>query len=112
MLVNTVEPDMFFGSGEGRGIVQYEPQKQISSTFSSEKSKITKIKESKHCRMLVGLLAGHINLHYMLHKMRRGKIPSCRCGAEKETFEHILCECLALEKIRMHTLGFARMDPD
>ncbi len=29
--------------------------------------------------------------------------------AEKETAEHILCECLVLEKIRMQTLGFARM---
>ncbi len=35
-----------------------------------------------------------------------------RCGAEKKRSEHILCECLALEKIRMQTLGFARMDPD
>ncbi len=49
----------------------------------------------------------------MLRKMRRAKNPSCkRCGAEKETLEHILCECLVLEKIRMQTLGLARMDPD
>ncbi len=68
----------------------------------------------KHCRMLVGLLTGHINLHYMLRKMRSAKIPSCRrCSAEKEMSEHILCECLVLKKIRMHcTLGFARMDPN
>ncbi len=33
---------------------------------------------------------------------------------EKETSAHILCECraLALEKIRIETIGFARMDPD
>ncbi len=27
-----------------------------------------------------------------------------------ETLKYILCECLVLEKIRMQTLGFARMD--
>ncbi len=63
--------------------------------------------------MLVGLLTRHINLHYMLRMMRSAKNPSGRrCGVEKETLEHILCECVVLEKIRMHTLGFARMDPD
>ncbi len=51
--------------------------------------------DRKHCSMLVGLLTGRINLHYMLHKMRRLKTPLCRkCDAEKETWEHILCECL------------------
>ncbi len=49
----------------------------------------------------------------MLHKMRRGKNPSCRrCGAEKETWKHILCECLELEKISMQILDFVRMDSD
>ncbi len=62
---------------------------------------------------MVGLLTGFINLHYMLHKMRRAKNPSYRrCGAEKETSEHILCEFLVLEKIRMQTLNFVRMDLD
>ncbi len=38
----------------------------------------------KHCRMLVGLLTGHINQQYMLHKMRWAKTSSCRrCGAGK-----------------------------
>ncbi len=63
--------------------------------------------------MLVGLLTGHINLQYMLHKMRRAKTASCRrCGAEKETSVHILCECPVMEKVRMQTLGFARIDPE
>ncbi len=63
--------------------------------------------------MLVGFLTGHINLHYMLHKMRKAKNPSCRRrDAEKKTLENILCECLALKKIRMQTLSFARMDPN
>ncbi len=63
--------------------------------------------------MLVGLLTGHINLQYMLYKMRRAKTLSCRrYGAEKETSVHILCECLVLEKVRMRTLDFARMGPE
>ncbi len=33
-------------------------------------------------------------------------------SAEKEMSEHILCEFLVLEKIRMQTTGFARMHPD
>ncbi len=41
--------------------------------------------DRKHSRMLLGLLTGHINLQYMLYKMRKAKTPSCRrCGAEKE----------------------------
>ncbi len=48
----------------------------------------------KHGRMMVGLLTGYISLQYMLHKMRRAKIPPCRrCGAKKETAVHILCKC-------------------
>ncbi len=55
--------------------------------------------------MLVRFLTGHINVHYTLSKMRRAKNPSYRrCGVEKET--------LVLEKIRMQTLGFVRMDLD
>ncbi len=62
--------------------------------------------DRKHSKMLVELPTKHINLHYMLHKMR-AKNPSCRrCGAEKKTYEHILCECLVLKKIRMQTFGF------
>ncbi len=60
--------------------------------------------------MLAGLLTRHINLRYMLHKMRRAKTSCRRCGAEKETSVHILCEYPVLEKIRMQTLGFARMN--
>ncbi len=66
--------------------------------------------DRKHCRMLVGLLT---NLHYMPQKVRRAKTASCsRCGAEKETLAHKLFENSALEKIRIQTLGFVRMDPD
>ncbi len=63
--------------------------------------------------MLVGLLTGHINLQYILHKMRRVKTPSCRrCGTKKETLVYIQCGCPTLENLRMQTLGFARMDTE
>ncbi len=48
----------------------------------------------------------------MLHKMRRAKTLCRRCGAEKEMLVRILCGCPALGKLRMQTLGFARMDPE
>ncbi len=61
--------------------------------------------------MLVGFLTGLINLQYMLHKMRGAKTPLCRRGgAENETLVHIRCECPVLEKVRMQTLAFPRMD--
>ncbi len=61
--------------------------------------------------MLVGLLTGHISLHFMLHKMKKAKNPSCRrCDAEKEMSEHTLCECLGLGNMRMQTLGFTSQD--
>ncbi len=69
--------------------------------------------DRKHCRMLAGLLTGHINLQYELHKMRRAKTLLCRrCDVEKETSVHILCGRPALEKLRMQNLGFARIDPE
>ncbi len=41
------------------------------------------------------------------------KTLSCRrCGAEKETSAHILCECPVLEEVRMWTLDFGKMDPE
>ncbi len=52
--------------------------------------------DGKHCRMLVGLLTRHVNLQYMLHKMRAKTFSCRRCGAEKETSVHILCECPVL----------------
>ncbi len=60
--------------------------------------------------MPVGHLTGHINLQYMLHK-RRAMTPSCRrCGAEKEMSVCILHGYSVLEKIRIQTLAFAKMD--
>ncbi len=91
---------------------QYSSQLCLEGPTDGYVQFISKL-DRKHCRMLIELLTGHINLQYMLHKMRRAKIPSCRrCGAEKETSVHILCECPVLEKVRMQTLGCTRMDPE
>ncbi len=69
--------------------------------------------DRKHCRMLVGFLTGHISLQFMQCTMWRAKTSLCRrCGIEKETLVHVLCECPMLEKVRMQTLSFARMDPE
>ncbi len=85
----------------------YQFCEQCDLTF--EKSIVNKL-ERKHRGILVGLLIGHINLHYTLHKMKRAN--TRRCGAEQETAVHILRECPALEKKRIQTLDFARMDSD
>ncbi len=47
-----------------------------------------------------------------MHKMKRVETPLWRCGAEKEMLVYILSEYSVLEKIRMQTLGFARMDQE
>ncbi len=63
--------------------------------------------------MLAGLLTGHTNLRYMLHKMRKEKSPPYKkCGAEKETLVHILCECPALQRMWRKPLGKAWMELD
>ncbi len=45
--------------------------------------------DRKHCRMLVGLLTGHINLQYMLHKIRRAKTPHARDVVQKRKRRYI-----------------------
>ncbi len=65
--------------------------------------------DRKHFRILVGLLTGHINLQYMLHKMKRAKTSSCRrCGAEKEMSVHMPCECPVLKKSKDADCGLCQ----
>ncbi len=86
-------------------------QPSMSGGISWQVCSVHKQTGRKHCRILVELLTEHINLQYILQKMRRARTLSCRC-AEKETSVHILYECPVLKKIRMQILGFARMDPE
>ncbi len=61
--------------------------------------------------MLLGLFMALAKLRYMLHKMGRVKLPSCRkFGTEKETLVHILCECWPIERVKGKTLGRAELD--
>ncbi len=49
--------------------------------------------------MLVGLLPGHINLHYYVVQDEQNKVSLCRtCGAEKE----MSVNCLELQNINEH----------
>jgi len=55
---------------------------------------------------VIGLLTGHNTLRRHLHVMGLNDNPTCRkCGTEKETSAHILCECEALASPRHTYLG-------
>jgi hypothetical protein len=56
-------------------------------------------------RAVTGLHTGHNTLRRHLHLRGLSDSPLCRrCGAEKETSAHILCECEALASLR-HVSG-------
>jgi len=64
-------------------------------------------------RVVTGLLTGHNTLRRHLHIMGLGNDPMCRkCGTEKETSVHILCECEALASLRHAYLGSFFLDPE
>lgn len=51
----------------------------------------------KSLRIFIGLLTGHCPARYHLKKISRSQIDVCRfCGCEKETSQHLLCDCPAL----------------
>jgi len=64
-------------------------------------------------RVVIGLLTRHNTLRRHLHIMGLCNDPICRkCGTEKETSVHILCECKALASLRHAYLGSFFLDPD
>jgi len=64
-------------------------------------------------RIVTGLLTGHSTLTISRCSMGLIDTPLCgRCGAAKETWAHILCECEALVTLRRANLGFFFMDPE
>jgi hypothetical protein len=64
-------------------------------------------------RVVIGLLTGHNTLRRRIHIMGLGNDPMCRkCGTEKETSVHILCECEALASLRHAYLGSFFLDPE
>jgi len=64
-------------------------------------------------RVVIGLLTGHNTLRRHLHIMGLSNNPICRkCGPEKKTSVHILCECEALASLRYTYLGSLFLDPE
>jgi len=64
-------------------------------------------------RVVIGLLTGHNTLRRLLHIMGLCNDPICRkCGTEKETSVHILCECEALASLRHAYLGSFFLDQE
>jgi len=64
-------------------------------------------------RVVTGLLTGHNNLRRHLYVMGLSNKPSCRkCGSEKETSVHILCECEVSASLRRAHLGTFFLDPE
>ncbi len=66
--------------------------------------------DKRHCRLLIELPIGYINLAYILPKMRKSKTPYIcrRCSAEKEMLVHILYEYPALETISICDMVYGK----
>jgi len=63
-------------------------------------------------RVVIGLLAGHNTLRQHLCVMGLSNNPICRkCGTEKKTSVHVLCECEALASLRHSYLSYF-LDPE
>jgi hypothetical protein len=63
-------------------------------------------------RVVIGLLTGHSALRRHLYVMGLSNNPTCRkCGTEKETSVHVLCECETLASIKHSYLGSFFSDP-
>lgn len=56
-------------------------------------------------RLLTGFLTGHYKVNYHLHNLNLSTSSLCRlCLEEVETTQHILCECVAICRIRRRFL--------
>jgi hypothetical protein len=63
--------------------------------------------------VVIGLLTGHSTLRRNLYAMELSDNPICRkCGTEKETSVHVLCECEALASLKQSYLGSFFLDPE
>jgi ribonuclease HI len=64
-------------------------------------------------RGLVGVLTGHTNLNYHLHKIGILSDATCRgCSLEPETARHFVCTCPALKNLRTRHLGDFYFTPE
>lgn len=65
-------------------------------------------------RLVAGFLAGHYPTKERLVKMKLATDDTCRFCVDpdvKETNEHILCDCVALERTRYRIFNFSWMEP-
>ena len=69
-------------------------------------------KSRTQSRVVTGLHTGHSTLRRHRYIMWMVDSPLCRCGAEKETSDHVLCECEALASLRHACLGSFFLDPE
>lgn len=66
----------------------------------------------KDLSTITGLLTGHCPSRYHLKHLKLVQNDTCRfCKLERETSEHLLCECSALFRCRLKTLGRAILQP-
>jgi hypothetical protein len=64
-------------------------------------------------RVVTGLLTGYNTLRWHFYITELTDSPLCtRCGAEKKTSAHVLCECEALATLRHTYLGSFFLDPE
>jgi ribonuclease HI len=65
------------------------------------------------CRLVTGFLVGHFPTRSRLFKMKILDDDLCRfCEEEAETCRHILCECVALERLRIRLFKLQNPTPD
>ena len=63
-------------------------------------------------RLLTGYLTGHCSLRYHLNNIGLSETNVCRfCEMDIESSEHVLCECPALGRQRLHHLGGIVVSP-
>ena len=66
-----------------------------------------------YSRFFIGLLNGHNTLRIHLHFKGLFDSPlGRRCGAEKKTSAHVLCECKDLATLRYTYFGSSLFDPE
>ena len=77
----------------------------ISGPSPAAKTRIFSL-NTTHFRVVLGLLTGHNTMRRKYYLMGLTSSPLCRrCGAEKETSAHTLCECENLVSLRNTYLG-------
>ncbi|XP_071050783.1 uncharacterized protein [Onthophagus taurus] len=60
----------------------------------------------KNLRLVIGLIISHWHLQKHLLNMGISNTDICRgCGEEEESAEHILCDCVALQTLRLSIFG-------